>query len=311
MFDESNYSFARYLSSKKSVDNRALNRVVWQRLQSSIAHEHSGKPPAILEIGAGIGTMFERSLEWGLFNRAYYTAIDAMSENISEARSRILGWAYNFGYQVEEGADDKLRLSSSRSDITLKLEAGDFFDFAMKNQAGDVWDLIIANAFLDLVDTRRTLPITLNLLKPGGLLYFTVNFDGATILEPEIDVELDALVERLYHQTMDDRMIDGSISGDSKTGRHFFEIARKNGVEILESGSSDWTVFAGKEVYREDEAYFLHFIIDTMYNALKERPELDLHRFKRWIEERHSQIECGRLVYIAHQLDFLCRKADT
>ena len=311
MFDESNYSFARYLSSKKSVDNRALNRVVWQRLQSSIAHEHSGKPPAILEIGAGIGTMFERSLEWGLFNRAYYTAIDAMSENISEARSRILGWAYNFGYQVEEGADDKLRLSSSRSDITLKLEAGDFFDFAMKNQAGHVWDLIIANAFLDLVDTGRTLPITLDLLKPGGLLYFTVNFDGATILEPEIDAELDALVERLYHRTMDDRMIDGSISGDSKTGRHFFEIARKNGVEILESGSSDWTVFAGKEGYREDEAYFLHFIIDTMYSALKERPELDLHRFKRWIEERHSQIECGRLVYIAHQLDFLCKKADT
>lgn len=311
MFDESNYSFARYLSSKKSVDNRALNRVVWQRLQSSIAHEHSGKPPAILEIGAGIGTMFERSLEWGLFNRAYYTAIDAMSENISEARSRILGWAYNFGYQVEEGADDKLRLSSSRSDITLKLEAGDFFDFAMKNQAGDVWDLIIANAFLDLVDTGRTLPITLDLLKPGGLLYFTVNFDGATILEPEIDSELDALVIGLYHRTMDDRMIDGSISGDSKTGRHFFEIARKNGVEILESGSSDWTVFAGKEGYREDEAYFLHFIIDTMYSALKERPELDLYRFKRWIEERHSQIECGRLVYIAHQLDFLCKKADT
>ncbi len=311
MFEESNYSFARYLSSKKSVDNRALNRVVWQRLQSSIADEHSGKSPAILEIGAGIGTMFERSLEWGLFNTAYYTAIDAMSENISEARSRILGWAYNFGYQVEEGADDKFRLSSSRSDITLKLEAGDFFDFAMKNQTGYVWDLIIANAFLDLVDTVRTLPITLDLLKPGGLLYFTVNFDGATILEPEIDAELDALVERLYHRTMDDRMIDGSISGDSKTGRHFFEIARKNGVEILESGSSDWTVFAGKEGYREDEAYFLHFIIDTMYSALKERPELDLHRFKRWTEERHSQIECGRLVYIAHQLDFLCRKADT
>ncbi len=311
MFDESNYSFARYLSSKKSVDNRALNRVVWQRLQSIIACEHSGKPPAILEIGAGIGTMFERSLEWGLFKKAYYTAIDAMLENILEARARIPGWAYNVSYRVEEIADDELKLSGSGTDVTLKLEDGDFFDFAMKNHGSYAWDLIIANAFLDLVDAGRTLPITLDLLKPGGLLYFTINFDGATVLEPEIDAEFDALVERLYHQTMDDRMIDGSISGDSKTGRHFFEIARRNGVEILESGSSDWTVFAEKGGYREDESYFLHFIIHTMYCALKERPELELHRFKRWIEERHSQIENGKLVYIAHQLDFLCRKADT
>ncbi|MGA8830385.1 MAG: hypothetical protein WB554_02150, partial [Desulfomonilaceae bacterium] len=83
-----------------------------------------------------------------------------------------------------------------------------------------------------------------------------------------------------------------------------------NGVEILESGSSDWTVFAGKDGYREDESYFLHFIVHTMYSALKERPELDRQRFNRWIKERHSQIEDGKLVYIAHQLDFLCRKAE-
>ena len=159
MFDESNYSFARYLSSKKSVDNRALNRVVWQRLQSIIACEHSGKPPAILEIGAGIGTMFERSLEWGLFKKAYYTAIDAMLENILEARARIPGWAYNVSYRVEEIADDELRLSGSGTDVTLKLEEGDFFDFAMKNHGSYAWDLIIANAFLDLVDAGRTLPM--------------------------------------------------------------------------------------------------------------------------------------------------------
>lgn len=310
MFNESDYSFARYLSSKKSVDDRSLNRCVWGKLRSVIASEYSKKTLKILEIGAGIGTMFERSIDWGLFNRAHYTAIDAMLDNVSEAKARIPGWAYNVGYCVKEIADSELKLSGSGTDVALKLEAGDFFEFARVEQAASTWDLIIANAFLDLVDVRKTLPITMNLLKPGGLLYFTINFDGATIIEPEIDAEFDALVERLYHQTMDSRITDGSISGDSKTGRHFFEVARKNGLEILEAGSSDWAVFAGKDGYREDEGYFLHFIIHTMYLALRDRPELDRKRFKNWIEKRHAQVEDRELVYIAHQLDFLCRKPD-
>lgn len=309
MFDESSYSFTRYLSSKKSVDDRALNRLVWEELRSILLREKTGSTQAILEIGAGIGTMFERTLEWGLFNRAYYTAIDAMQENIEEAKARIPGWAYNAGYRVEEIEDYELKLSGSGMEVTLKLETTDFFEFATRRHPSSGWNLIVANAFLDLVDSEKTLPITLDLLNPNGLLYFTINFDGSTILEPAIDVEFDAFIEQLYHQTMDDRIIDRGQSGDSKTGRHFFAIAQKNNVEILESGSSDWTVFARKSGYREDEAYFLHFIIHTMYLALKDRPELDKPRFKAWIDTRHSQIETCRLVYIAHQLDFLCRKS--
>jgi SAM-dependent methyltransferase len=310
MFNESDYSFARYLSSKKSVDNRALNRLVWEKLRSILATERAKKSLAILEIGAGIGTMFERSLEWGLFDNAHYAVIDAMTENISEAKARIPGWAYNVGYRVTEISDTELKLTGLGKEVTLTLEVGDFFQFAKDRLANTTWDLVIANAFLDLVDAGRTLPITLGLLKPTGLLYFTINFDGSTVLEPEIDGAFDELVEQLYHRTMDERIIDGAISGDSRTGRHFFEVARKNHVEILEAGPSDWTVFAGRNGYREDEAYFLHFIVHTMYLALKDRPELDSDRFRRWIAKRHSQIEDQELVYIAHQLDFLCRKSD-
>ncbi|MGC8657612.1 MAG: class I SAM-dependent methyltransferase [Desulfomonilaceae bacterium] len=308
MFDGSNYSFTRYLSSKKSVDDRSLNKVVWERLQSVISLEYSANPLKILEIGAGIGTMLERSLEWGLFAKADYTAIDAMVENIEEAKARLQGWAYNSGYSVEQTSDNELKLSGFGRQVALNLQATDFFEFAKHGNLTSRWDLIIANAFLDLVDARKTLPITLDLLKPNGLLYFTINFDGSTVFEPQIDAEFDVVVEELYHRTMDERIIDGVMSGDSKTGRHFFQIARENRVEILESGSSDWTVFAGKSGYREDEGYFLHFIVHTMYQALKDSSGLDQDRFKNWIDRRHSQIENGSLVYIAHQLDFLGRK---
>lgn len=123
-----------------------------------------------------------------------------------------------------------------------------------------------------------------------------------------MDRELDLLIERLYHQTMDERTANDQVSGDSMTGRHLFENARNNGLDILEAGSSDWTVFAGEDGYRQDEAYFLHFIIHTMYLALKSRPEIDEIKFRDWIVKRHSQVEKRELVYIAHQVDILCRK---
>jgi hypothetical protein len=68
-------------------------------------------------------------------------------------------------------------------------------------------------------------------------------------------------------------------------------------------------VFPGQGGYPGDEAYFLHFIIWTIDQALSANPDVSPARFKRWIKERHAQIARGELVYIAHQLDFLGRWA--
>jgi hypothetical protein len=153
------------------------------------------------------------------------------------------------------------------------------------------------------------------LLKPGGLFYSTITFDGATILQPEIDLELDARIEALYHQTMDERITADQPSGDSRSGRHLFGHLRDAGVELLDAGGSDWVVFAGPGGYPADEAYFLHFIVHTIQTALQGHPRLDAARyaarFADWIEQRHQQIERGELVYIAHQLDFLGRLPET
>ncbi len=308
MFNESDYSFARYLSAKKSIDDRALNRCVWDRFRATLATLDKSKPLNVLEIGSGIGTMFERSIQWGLIEAVQYTALDAMPENTLEAKSRLPLWADKLGYCVNNISENEFRFHGSGIDATLDLQTGDFFEFAQRNASAERWDVILANAFLDLVDVRKTLPIMLNLLNPEGLLFFTINFDGVTIFEPGVDRDLDLLIERLYHQTMDERTANGQVSGDSRTGRHLFENARNNGLDILEAGSSDWTVFAGKDGYRQDEAYFLHFIIHTIYLALKGRPEIDERKFRDWIVTRHSQVEKRELVYLAHQVDILCRK---
>ena len=155
------------------------------------------------------------------------------------------------------------------------------------------------------MDLAATLPRLLSRLAPGGLFYFSLNFDGATSFEPVIDPDLDRQIESLYHQTMDTRRCQGRPADSSLTGRRLFGHLKDAGARVLAAGSSDWVVFPGPDGYLGDEAYFLHFIIDTIARALNDHPELEMSRFKAWIARRHRQIEAEELIYVAHQLDFL------
>lgn len=307
MFDSIDYSFPAYLASKKSVDDRALNRHVWQSLTEALPSAAPEATLRVLDVGAGTGTMLERMLEWRLLTDATYTALDAEHDNINAARLSLPRWAQEHDFHVSEGSEERLRFERDGQRVLVELEAVDIFDFIEREQNLRRWDLLVAHAFLDLMNLETALPALFSLLRPGGLFYFTINFDGATIFEPEIDAQFDALVETLYHRTADERLTAGQPSGDSRAGRHLFNHLRAAGAEILDAGSSDWVVFAGRDGYPNNEAYFLHFIINTIYTALREHPQLDTERFTRWIDERHRQVEQKTLTYIAHQLDFLGR----
>mgnify|MGYP000698819651 CR=1 FL=1 len=297
------WSFTRYLASKKSVDDRALNRLVWDVLHAAVASRQTGSPLQVLEVGAGIGTMIERLIDWGLLRRASYTAIDLDVGNIACARERLSEWAERRGF-LASFHQQGLNLVQGKKRLSLHLEAIDLHDFIQREQGRSKWDLLIAHAFLDLVNVPQTLAALFQLLNQDGLFYFTVNFDGLTVLEPVIDVELDERILQLYHRSMDERRVAGEPSGDSRAGRHLFTMLKHAGAEIIAAGASDWVVFPYGGTYAEDEAYFLHFIIHTIHNALVDHPELDSDQFARWIEQRHTQIERGELVYLAHQIDF-------
>jgi SAM-dependent methyltransferase len=298
------YSFTRYLAAKKTVDDRALNAHVWETLRD---HLPKGGPPVrVLEVGAGIGTMVERVLERQLFARAAYTALDAQPDNVATARARLMARADGHGFHASD-RDGILTLVGPAVQFSVELLAADLLAFADRPAQRGAWDVLIAHAVLDLLDLPSAVPALLGLLRPGGLFYFTVNFDGATILQPDIDPAFDTQIEALYHRTMDERLTAGCPSGDSRAGRHLFEALRQARAEILAAGASDWVVYSGREDYVGDEAYFLHFIIHTLQEALRGHPGLEAARFERWIAERHAQIERGELVYIAHQLDFVGR----
>ena len=264
-------------------------------------------PLQVLEIGAGIGTMVERLVEWGLLRRATYTAIDVNPEAIAASRQRLPAWMTQHGFNVQEETTTRQRFGRDGYDIAVEAETIDVQRLIARTSGYRTWDLMIAHAVLDMLDLPTILPGLMSLLRPGGLCYFTIAFDGATILQPAIDPALDRQIETLYHQTMDLRRIAGHRSGDSYTGRHLFSHLRTVGMDILDAGSSDWVIFAGPYGYPRDEAYFLHFIIHTIGTALRGHPDLHPVALEAWMAQRHAQIEAGSLVYIAHQLDFLGR----
>jgi spermidine synthase len=102
------YSLMRYLAARKSVDDRALNWRVWQRLIAALPRATPQQPLRILEVGVGIGSMVERFLAGDVLTHATYTAIDKAPALLTEAHRRLTQCADEQGFQVDESRHGQL-----------------------------------------------------------------------------------------------------------------------------------------------------------------------------------------------------------
>ncbi len=304
MTDPSPTPYIRYLAAKQSVDDRALNRRVFEALAQALTPRRQAGASAFLEMGCGLGAMVERLWDGGLLAQADYTGVDQSAEHIAAAMARLTAFARHKGAAVSQAGEKGLSFTGPGLNLRVTLKAADMFDFAVREQGRAAWDVLLAHAFLDLVDLETALPQMLGLLKAGGWFYFTLNFDGATMFLPPLEPTLDARIEQLYHAAMDSRRLDGRPSGSSRTGRLLFDLLPRCGGRLLAAGSSDWVVFPGPEGYPGDEAYFLRHIIDTVEAAVRGRAGLGEAELQNWTRTRRRQIDRGELTYIAHQLDF-------
>ncbi len=301
------YDFGRYLAAKKRIDDGALNRNVLDKLRAQLRQTNTHSPLRVLELGAGIGTMVERLVDWGLLTSANYTAIDADQGLLREAYVRLNRWAAGRDFKSQGHPTATLKVEGPSGQLSLNFECADIERYFEKSGGDRQWDFGLAHAFMDLVNPADVVPRFCKLIRPGGLLYLTLNYDGETILLPSIDRELEKRVMQLYNQSMDDRVIHGKKAGDSQTGRHLLLHLKNSGAEILAAGSSDWVVFPRSDGYNENESYFLHFIVHTIFKELKGHDSLDRRKFGSWVAQRHSQIEKGELIFIAKQMDVLAR----
>jgi hypothetical protein len=289
--------YARYLAAKTTVDDRALNRQVLAELGRQVP----AGTPRVLEVGAGLGTMVARLMDWGILGAGEYILLDADRQLLDSSRRWLRDWAAARGVRSVL-LPDGLRVGDLRVRL-VHAELGGYLDTAHEVLA----DVVIANAVLDLVDVPAVLPGLLRLLVPGGVYWFTINYDGESIFEP--GHPYDDQVMTAYHRDMDERIRYGRPAGESRTGRRLFHHLRAAGAPALAAGSSDWVVSAGPDGnYPADEAYFLRDILNTVRHALGDRPDrVEPANLADWLAVRYRQLAAGELVYIAHQLDFVGR----
>jgi len=289
--------YARYLAAKTTVDDRALNRHVLAELRRLMP----AGAPRVLEIGAGLGTMVARLMDWGAVGAGEYILLDADRQLLDCSRRWLCDWALARGLRSEL-LPDGLRVGDLRVRL-VHAELGRYLEAAH----GALADVLIANAVLDLVDVPTVLPGLLRLLAPGGVYWFTINYDGESIFAPAHPH--DDQVMRAYHRDMDERIRYGRPAGESRTGRLLFHYLRAAGAPALAAGSSDWVVYPARDGdYPADEAYFLRSILSTIQNALRSREDrVEPADLADWLAVRSRQLAAGELVYIAHQLDFVGR----
>ena len=289
--------YARYLAAKTTVDDRALNRQVLAELCRLMP----AGAPRVLEVGAGLGTMVARLLDWGVVSAGDYVLLDADRQLLDCSRRWLHDWASARGVRSDL-LPDGLQVGDLRVHL-VHAELGSYLAAAH----GPPADALIANAVLDLVDVPAILPGLLRLLTPGGVYWLTINYDGETMFEP--GHPHDDLVMRAYHRDMDERIRYGRPAGESRTGRRLFHHLRAAGAPALAAGSSDWIVCPGPDgSYPADEAYFLRSILKTIRDALQNRQDrVEPATLADWLAVRYSQLAAGELVYIAHQLDFAGR----
>jgi len=292
-------AYARYLAAKTTVDDRALNRPVLAELRRLMP----AGAPRVLEVGAGLGTMVARLMDWGVLDRGEYILLDADRPLLDQSRRWLRDWAAGRGLRTDL-LPDGLQIG----DLRVRLVHAELGRYLAADRDGQA-DVLIANAVLDLVEVPVILPRLLRLLFPGGVYWFTINYDGESVFMP--GHPHDDQVMRAYHRDMDERVRYGRPAGESRTGRHLFQHLRAAGAPALAAGSSDWVVSAGPDgSYPGDEADFLRCILSTIRDALRSRKDwVDPADLADWLAVRERQLAAGELVYIAHQLDFAGRSA--
>ncbi|MFB6298407.1 MAG: class I SAM-dependent methyltransferase [Salinirussus sp.] len=264
----------RYLDAKRTVDDRALNRRVRDAMLDCVPDR-----PDVLEAGPGTGATLPRLVDWGI-TAGTYLGIDRSVEAIAHARRE------RAAELDATPTDDGFRVG----DLTVAFEQGDAFA-AFGTDAGD---LLIAQAVLDLVPLGEALDAAERALRPGGLLYAPITFDGVSLFQP--DHPDDEAVTAAYHEHI------ASLPGrDPAAGRHLIgRLCRREG-DLLAAGASDWVVRPRDSDYPGDERYFLSRVLEFVENGV------DAGIAGDWLETRRRQLAEGRLTYVAHQYDLLYR----
>ncbi|MGM0684181.1 MAG: hypothetical protein ACQEUA_08285 [Halobacteriota archaeon] len=287
-------AFRRYLRAKRAVDDRALDRRLLGIFRERLADraEATAGPLRVLEVGAGIGTMIARLIDWEVLppGETRYDAVDRDAETLAGLEPFLREWAADRegtvsvsdadggggGEETDGGGEtDALVVETDARTVRVEPVAADAVAYATE-RAGER-DALIGMALLDVLPLDGLDPL-LDALAPGGTYYFPITFDGGTRFRPSHPA--DRAIERRYHAHMDAKPGGSSRAGGDALAR----LREVDGSSLLGVAGSDWVVrpveggdqhpssevFSPEGPYPGDEAFFLHHILDTVEAAVGE-----------------------------------------
>ena len=268
-----------YLASKRSVDERARNRRVRDRLLASLP-----PAPTVVDAGAGIGSMLRALLAWGV-DAGRYLGIDrerALLVHAREALADELAGAHPVTETPAGFAVAAVDAAFAVGDVRALPAIGA--------------DLVVAQALLDLVPIEPAMTAIERALAPGGLAYLPITFDGVSVFQPAHPD--DRAVLDAYHAAID------AIPGrDSRAGRALLAHLGDRDGELLAAGGADWLVRPRDGSYPAQEAAFLSHILDFVADGVA-AADVDA---TDWLATRREQLAAGELHYVAHNYDLLYR----
>lgn len=292
------FNYADYLDLKKAVDDRSLNKAVWEKMARWIGEGFpQDRPLRILEIGAGIGTMIERLLETNLLGRCEYTAVE-LEAGFEQAASRRHGmWAERNGLRMHQVSDDRWSMTGDKLQLNVQWRREDALRIH-ESVAPEHFDLIIGHAVIDLLPVPVCMPNLLSCLRRQGAFYFSLNYAGETLFLPPDD-EDDAILTA-YNADMDKRFPDLDWK-PSQTGQALGPWLVSQGHHLLAEGVSDWKLRA-----RQDDPtnLFIENILATIETALAGMPGLP-----QWLVLRRQQLKESELMFRATNKDCFGLKA--
>lgn len=290
----------RYLAAKKTIDDRALNSHVWQTLAAELSRLAARRPLHILEIGAGIGTMFERIIERGLLRGpVIYVASDNDPAQVEAAQGYISRWAQRQNHSLSWSTKYQGYLQTTAAQVSLFIQHASIEELAAQSLCQRNLSLLIAHAVLDLIDFRLLLPGLFRQLLDNGLAYLSCNFDGETTFLPQSDD--DEVIIDHYHASMEKR-----LAGASRTGARLLAFLHSAGLDILAAGNSDWIIKPRGRGYSADEVFFLQAMLDMVERELS-TAQPRIPGLSAWIARRRLQAESGELSLRARHIDVLVR----
>ncbi|MFP4212002.1 MAG: hypothetical protein ACLFR8_12230 [Alkalispirochaeta sp.] len=279
---------SEYLEAKRRIDDRSINRRVWDRflrMSESVASEVAGL--RVAELGAGSGTMIDRLEEWGWF------------AGVARGSAGITYHAYEVNDEPFPLLQGRLAAAKERDLIVDALAvSGDLRTVLID----EPYDIIIAHALIDLFPPQDLPRILDRFARSGTIIYASIVFDGTTHFEPELDRDLDREILAAYHRSMSGGFARRHIVGLTDAG-----------YTVVDAGSSDWVVVPRRSGFRREEKTLIATILDMLTSsvgAMTDRGETQFSRddLASWVARRREQAAQGSLCFEAHQLDLVIRR---